>query len=173
MWQRIIFIIGLIIPSCTCIPALAQEQLKLSIDTSGLIDLLDIQDKSLDELETAWNMMQAQLIALQNYNKELQLHIDESEEYRYKLEQTLETARSENAAALEYQKSLQERLAEANRLHRAATISGVISGITLGTGVSLMVAGGVNKNMPVVYTGLGLTGAAVFVWTLGKACNWW
>ena len=173
MFKKIILAISIIIPSCTCIPALAQEQLKLNIDTSGIINLLDIQDKSLDELETAWNMMQNQIIALENYNKELQLHIEESEQYRLKLEQTLETARSENMAALEYQKSLEQRLAEANRLHRSATIAGVISGIGLGTGVSLMIGGGVKQNMPVLYSGLGITGATIIIWTTGKVCRWW
>lgn len=171
---RLLSLLPFIIVLGYCQPAIADDSLKLSIDTSGIIDLLDLQDKSLDELETAWNMMQAQITALNNYNKELQIHIEDSEKLILTLQTSLETARKENAAALEYQKSLEKQLANANHRYKAASIAGPLSGVVFATGGSLLICGAVQKNDPMLYTGLGLAGSSLVIWILGKAVfQWW
>jgi len=173
--HRLIFVLILLLPTNALAQSLQLQvaPLQLTTDTNTLIDLLDIQDKSLDELETSWNMMQVKISTLESLNKDLTLQLEDSQNLILELQNNLNTIKDENERQAEYQKLLQDRLAEANRQYRAATVAGIISGVALGTGVSLMIGGGIKQNNAVVYSGLGITGAAIVIWTTGKLCHWW
>ena len=169
---RLIFLATFLFPSILNAQSM-QLKLSPSIDTSGIIDLFDLQDKSLDELEASWNMMQTKISALESLNQELSSQLEDSTKLTQDLQLSLSLAKEENCKQAEYQKELQQRLAEANRLHRSATIAGIISGVALGAGVSLTVGGAVKQNMPVLYSGLGVSAAAIIIWTTGRVCRWW
>lgn len=170
--QIIVFIITLLVP--TTINAQSSNQLKLSVNPEGILDMFDIQDASLEQLEMQFNMMQSQIASLEKYNEELKLQINDANKYILDLQTSLETARANNAAQLEYQKSLESRLADANHKYKAASIAGPIAGILVGAGTALLIYGAVEKNNPMLYTGLGLAGGTIIVWTTGKlAFEWW
>lgn len=148
--------------------------LNLSVDTSAIMDLFDVQDASLDELERQYDLMKSQINTLDIQNKELQLKLSESRKLIDDLKTSLNAVEQANKEQLEYSTSLEEKLNKSESRYKSASIAGPLAGILFTVGGALIIYGAVEKNNPVWITGTALSGTTLILWTTGKVVfKWW
>lgn len=154
------------------------QPLKLSLkssktSTQELLELLNQQDMSLENLENQWHLLEQQLVILGNNNNELSLQLSNSLKLTNDLQQQLTAAQNDLQSTIEYNKNISDKLAQSNQKYRSATAAGLVFGTMLGIGCTILVVGAVQDNKPLLYSGLGIGSVSGLSWGIGKIIGIW
>ena len=145
----------------------------IKTEPSELMNLLEIQTLSLENLEANWQSMVLQLENLEKTKSELTKEQARLLQTISDLENSLMDLQTASLDLQRYNADLMERLKKINKQYRNLIAAGVICGACLGAGLSMLTIGAVTARPALTYTGLAIGGGAILTFSIGKITHIW